>query len=71
MAKEFSLAWVHTRRLKITNSLRQRCEPPLRKESPGEFTGLGKVILDYPSDIGRLCLTGLSHGQSLVLVGHG
>lgn len=46
MSKEFSLAWVHTRRLKITNSLRQRCEPPLRKESSGEFPGIGNVCLD-------------------------
>lgn len=48
MSKKFSLAWVHTRRLKITNSLRQRCEPPLRKESSGEFPGMGNVCLDCP-----------------------
>lgn len=48
MAKEFSLAWVYMRRLKIADSLRQICEASLRKESAGEFTGLGKVFLGCP-----------------------
>lgn len=49
--KDFSVAWIHTRRLQMTGLLEGKSGPLRRKQSCGEFSeaGLGRTpLLDSP-----------------------
>ena len=44
LLKIFSVAWIHTRRLKITNSLTWECGPLQKKDPPGRLTDVGLAM---------------------------